>query len=535
MRKISSNHISSNVGGNIGGTNVGRPLLPLKLSALAVGLAVGLTLVGGPALAAPITSLGADGWASVGVNNLGQAGTSGGHGAMAVKTYTVRNRNQLIQALYGNTATIRDDGSFSGTLDNSKKVIYIQGTISLNMNKALVEQSADDHAAAASASSSACAGYGFASYGAWWQAYLAAYAPPYAGVPSGVPESFRVCGANQQRRIVRLSVPSNTSLIGIGASAKIIHGNLMISGSAATPVDNVVIRNIAFEDSFDHFPQWDPTDSGGRWNSAYDNVSVQHATHVWIDHCTFSDGDRTDHQFPSVWPAPYDLAVHEVQHHDGLVDVTNSANYVTLSHNHFHDHNKTSLIGGSDTANLNDSNPRVLKTTLHHNYYQNVVQRMPRVRYGMVHIYNNYYTGENGGAEYGWSVGWTSGQGSKIYAENNVFDITGTAAAVGGKVINASISASQVNNCANLAGMSAAYCSAYVYDTGTILNGVSVNASDAVRTLNALVTPSATPWPSAASPTTAPSATPASYYNYSVGASAGLATSVPAGAGVGKL
>jgi pectate lyase len=177
----------------------------------------------------------------------------------------------------------------------------------------------------------------------------------------------------------------------------------------------------------------------------------------------------------------------------------------------------------------------VLKTTLHHNYYQNVVQRQPRVRYGMVHVYNNYHTGENGGADYGWSVGWTSGQGSKIYAENNVFDITGKAATVAGKVINTSVSSSKVSSCASLAGMSTAYCSAYIYDTGTVLNGVSVNASDAAHTQSSLVTATATPWPSAASPTTTPSATPASYYNYSVGATTGLATSVPANAGVGKL
>jgi pectate lyase len=504
--------------------------LRVKLSVAAIGLAMG----SGVAHAA-ISSLGADGWASVGVNNLGQTGTTGGQGALAVKTYTVRNRNQLIQALYGNTAVIKADGSFSGTLDTSKKVIYISGTISLSMNGALAELSADDYVAQTNAAGGSCASYGFATFSAWWNAYLDAYKPPYATVPSGVPESFRACAANQQKKIARITVPSNTSLIGVGSTAKIIHGNLMVSGTgASTPVDNVVIRNIAFEDAFDFFPQWDPTDSGGRWNSAYDNVSVQQATHVWIDHCTFSDGTRRDDQFPSVWPAPYDGPLYEVEHHDGLVDVTATANYVTLSNNHFHDHNKTSLIGGSDTASLTDNNPGVLKTTLHHNYYQNVTQRQPRVRYGMVHIYSNYYTGENGADYYGWSAGWASGQGSKIYAENNVFDITGNTAAVN-KVITTSLSASKVTSCAALAGMSTAYCSAYIYDTGTVLNGVSVNASDSAHTQNALVTATATPWPSAASPTTTPSATPASYYNYNIGATTDLATSVPANAGVGKL
>ncbi|PMX74200.1 pectate lyase, partial [Pseudomonas sp. GW456-12-1-14-LB2] len=84
-------------------------------------------------------SLGADGWAATGT------GTTGGDGAVAAKTYTVTNRNELIQALYGNTATIAADGSYTGTLDPAKKLIYVKGRISLNVNQALTEQTADDY------------------------------------------------------------------------------------------------------------------------------------------------------------------------------------------------------------------------------------------------------------------------------------------------------------------------------------------------------------------------------------------------------
>jgi pectate lyase len=36
-------------------------------------------------------------------------------------------------------------------------------------------------------------------------------------------------------------------------------------------VDNVIIRNLTFEDAFDCFPQWDPTDgASGNCNSQYD-------------------------------------------------------------------------------------------------------------------------------------------------------------------------------------------------------------------------------------------------------------------------
>lgn len=219
----------------------------------------------------------------------------------------------------------------------------------------------------------------------------------------------------------------------------------------------------------------------------------------------------------------------------GLLDVTGNANYVTLSYNHFRDHNKTTLIGSSDTATLTDANPAVLKTTLHHNFYQNLIQRQPRILYGMVHLYGNYYEGVNGGSGYAWSYGWYAGQGSKIYSENNVFHITGNAASVAGKLITATSSAAKVSSCAALVGMSTQYCSAYIYDTGTFLNGVSVNASAAANSINALINPTAMPWPSKATPTAAPSATPSSYYSYTVTPATNLSTFVPTNAGAGKL
>ncbi|MEO7494098.1 MAG: pectate lyase [Massilia sp.] len=493
-------------------------------------------LVAGSSLAA-ISSLGANGWASTGTNNLGLAGTTGGDGATAAKTYTVSDRNGLIQALYGSSATIQTDGSFSGTLDNSRKIIYISGTISLNMNKALTELSADNHLQNANAGSSTCASYGYTSATTLWNAYLNAYKPPYANVPpaSDPIEAARACAGNQLKKTVVLSVPSNTSIIGNGSTAKIIHGTLMISGaSSSAPVDNVVVRNVAFEDAFDFFTQWDPTDSGGRWNANYDTMSIQYATHVWIDHCTFSDGARPDNLYPSEWASPYDGANYHVAHHDGLLDITRSANLVTISYNHLHDHDKSMLMGSTDTASLTAENPGVLKTTFHHNYFQNLVQRQPRIRYGMVHLYNNYFAGTNNAASYSWLVGFTAAQGSKIFAENNVFDISG--GAVANDVVGTSASSgSALTGCAALSGMSTARCSPYIFDSGTLLNGATVNASTTAHAANSLVTVSTTPWPSAANPAATPSATPANYYTYSADTTVNMATTVPAAAGVGKI
>jgi pectate lyase len=59
-----------------------------------------------------------------------------------------------------------------------------------------------------------------------------------------------------------------------------------------------------------------------------------------------------------------------------------------------------------------------LKVTLHHNLFENVGQRTPRVRFGQVHVYDNYYRNEGfTGYVYSWGVGVES----QIYAENNFF------------------------------------------------------------------------------------------------------------------
>ena len=54
--------------------------------------------------------------------------------------------------------------------------------------------------------------------------------------------------------------------------------------------------------------------------------------------------------------------------------------------------------------------------TLHHNLFSGVGQRTPRVRFGQVHIYNNYYKIiNNPGYVYTWGVGIELAD----YAENN--------------------------------------------------------------------------------------------------------------------
>ena len=103
------------------------------------------------------------------------------------------------------------------------------------------------------------------------------------------------------------------------------------------------------------------------------------------------------------------------QVHDGLLDITNASDYVTVSWNQFINHDKVMLIGSSDSAPADRGKLRV---TLHHNLFEDVGQRVARVRYGQVHIYNNFYSISNP-ANYVYS--WGVGIESAIYAQNNFF------------------------------------------------------------------------------------------------------------------
>lgn len=72
---------------------------------------------------------------------------------------------------------------------------------------------------------------------------------------------------------------------------------------------------------------------------------------------------------------------------DGLLDIKKGARRITVSYNHFHDHQKTGLLGSSD----NDETERYV--TFHHNRYEDVGSRTPLHRFGYVHAFNNYYGG----------------------------------------------------------------------------------------------------------------------------------------------
>jgi pectate lyase len=148
---------------------------------------------------------------------------------------------------------------------------------------------------------------------------------------------------------------------------------------------------------------------------------------VWIDHDTFSDANNVDSLQPTYFGRPF-------QQHDGLLDITKASDLVTVSYSWFLDHDKTMLIGSTNTVGADVGHLRV---TLHHNKWQNVGQRAPRVRFGQVDLYDNYFIATD---EDAFSYSWGVGVFAQLYAENNfvlrsadlpldafVFDWRGTA------------------------------------------------------------------------------------------------------------
>jgi pectate lyase len=187
-----------------------------------------------------------------------------------------------------------------------------------------------------------------------------------------------------------IAIGSNKTLVGCsGAQFK---GHISMNGSA-----NVIVRNLKIVGN-------NCTDNPSDCSGGEDAITVQSsAHHIWFDHDDISDGS------------------------DGNLDLTHASDYVTISWTKFHysgrrtdpagaagGHQFSNLIGHSDSNSSEDTGH--LRITFHHDWWaDNVVERMPRVRFGQVHIVNNLYTAS--GNDYCIGVGF----GANILTENNIF------------------------------------------------------------------------------------------------------------------
>ncbi|GAA1583755.1 right-handed parallel beta-helix repeat-containing protein [Actinoplanes couchii] len=150
----------------------------------------------------------------------------------------------------------------------------------------------------------------------------------------------------------RVDVTSDKTIVGVGANAGLTGAGIFIKNAS-----NVIVRNLKI--SFVQAPT--------------DLIAAQKSDHLWIDHNElFNDTS------------------HGKDFYDGMLDLTHATDLVTVSWNHLHDHSKGSLLGHSDNNAAEDTGK--LRVTYSHNWFDNVASRLPRLRFGTVHLYNNLFT-----------------------------------------------------------------------------------------------------------------------------------------------
>lgn len=200
------------------------------------------------------------------------------------------------------------------------------------------------------------------------------------------PLVIRVCGA---LRTPELRVSSHKTLLGVGRNAT-LEGGILIGGEAEY-ARNVIVKNLRIDTA--------PSTVLG------EGIRIARAHHVWVDRCELFDASG-----------------------DGMIDVVSGSDFVTVSWSKFHftpdtpdpEHRFGFRIGDH---NVPDEESRPLDTghlnvTLHHNWFANDVrQRAPRVRFGKVHVFNNYYSIGDRANDY--SV-WASTD-ARVLLEGNYF------------------------------------------------------------------------------------------------------------------
>jgi len=163
---------------------------------------------------------------------------------------------------------------------------------------------------------------------------------------------------------------SGKTIIGL-PGARLISADLTAAGSGILYMKrctNIIIRNIILEGP------------GAYDIDGNDNLTIENCTRVWIDHCEFQDGM------------------------DGNLDIKTASDYIAVTWCKFtynkppiaggsggsDDHRFSNLFGSSDDATGDRGR---LNITMQYCWWaQGCKARMPRVRFGKVHMVNNYFS-----------------------------------------------------------------------------------------------------------------------------------------------
>ncbi|MFF9690411.1 polysaccharide lyase family 1 protein [Streptomyces sp. NPDC014623] len=191
---------------------------------------------------------------------------------------------------------------------------------------------------------------------------------------------------NTAAGVIELKQISNVTIVGVGSGAVFDQLGIHIRQSSNIIIQNVTVKNVKKSGS--------PTSNGG------DAISMESdVRNVWVDHTTLEASGGESEGF------------------DGLFDMKNNTQYVTLSYSTLRNSGRGGLIGSSESDVSNGY------VTFHHNLYENLDSRAPLLRGGIAHIYNNYYVKLN-------ESGINSRAGARAKVDNNYFkdskDVLGT-------------------------------------------------------------------------------------------------------------
>lgn len=160
-----------------------------------------------------------------------------------------------------------------------------------------------------------------------------------------IERSLKGKGLNREHDVVKVS--SDKTIVGTyGAQLEGI-------GLDIRNQQNIIIRNLTIH------------------HGSTDGIAARNSHHLWIDHCEVYSQDEPKRED---W--------------DGLIDCTSGSSYITVSYCYLHDHHKACLLN-SGTGHFEDHGRE--RATYHHNAFERLDQRCPRVGYGLAHIFSNYY------------------------------------------------------------------------------------------------------------------------------------------------
>ncbi len=178
-----------------------------------------------------------------------------------------------------------------------------------------------------------------------------------------------------------IHIASDKTLVGLGDSAHLSGIELAIESQRNVIIKNVAVSHVVAEGA----------------GTANDAIVISDSKNVWVDHCELFSDLQNEKDF-----------------YDGLLEIKNGAAFITVSHTEFHDHYKVSLISSGDEQ-VGDT---VIRATYHHNYFHDTVSRLPSIRFGKAHVFNNYYSNNTGGS------GVNSRMGAVVLVESNYFENT---------------------------------------------------------------------------------------------------------------